>query len=69
MVLDAEIHHSSLDVASNVPPDLYLLRLCAQNYAAWKDLIETLAAHTPLDELWPRERFVERERLPDACGS
>ena len=63
MVLDADLQTLSAGHRLLRAPDLYFLRLCAQDRAAWKDLTEALLAHTPLNGLWPREeRNVENER-------
>ena len=56
MVLDADLQTLSAGHRLQRAPDLYSLRLCAQDRAAWKDLIETLVAHTPLDGPWTIER-------------
>ncbi|KAG6943448.1 hypothetical protein JG688_00017594 [Phytophthora aleatoria] len=63
MVLDADIQTLSSGHLLQCAPDLYLLRLCAQDHAAWKDLTEALFAYAPLDGFWPRdERTVDNER-------
>ena len=55
MVLDADLQTRSAGHRLQRAPDLYFLRLCAQDRAAWKDLTEELLAHAPLDGLWPIE--------------
>eukprot|EP00644_Phytophthora_capsici_P006316 jgi/Phyca11/117195/e_gw1.32.409.1 len=63
MVLDADLQTLSAGHRLQRAPDLYLLRLCAQDRAAWKDLTEAHIAYAPLNGLWPREkRNVENER-------
>ena len=56
MVLEADLQTLSAGHRIQRAPDLYLLRLCAQDHVAWKNLTEALVAHTPLDGPWPRER-------------
>ncbi|OWZ24091.1 hypothetical protein PHMEG_000940 [Phytophthora megakarya] len=62
-ILDADLQTLSAGHRLQRAPDLYLLRLCAQDRAAWKDLTESLLAYAPLNGPWSREkRNVENER-------
>ena len=63
MVLDADLQTLSSGHRFQRAPDLYFLRLFAQDRADRKDLTEALLAHASLIVLWPREeRNVEIER-------
>ena len=55
MVLDADLQTLSAGHRLQRAPDLYLLRLCAQDLAAWTDLTEALIANALLSGPWPRE--------------
>ena len=63
MILDTDLQTLSAVHRLQCAPDLYLLRQCAQNRAAWKDLTEALIAHVPLNGRWPKEeRAIENGR-------
>ncbi|KAJ8524821.1 hypothetical protein ON010_g16295 [Phytophthora cinnamomi] len=49
MVLDADLQTLSIGHRLQRTPDLYLLRLCAQDRKGWKYLVEGLLAHAPTD--------------------